>query len=164
MSRNPFGLLEPQAKCLAGCVLRKVFYIWFPIRTRHLIDCPNLLSEVGEAFLAASLFYPRIPLKSGISREGTQTHEIPTFVGVDGKGFVLGVSPLQLASPLSFRVLTCVSPGMTKGMHGEGEQSNSPACDLPLDIYAKIVKAGATYIDGPKWPLKCRINHYGQLY
>ena len=50
------------------------------------------------------------------------------------------------------------------GMHGEGEQPNSPTCDLPLDIYAKIVKAGATYIDGPKWPLKCRINHYGQLY
>ena len=30
------------------------------------------------------------------------THEIPTFVGVDGKGFVLGVSPLQLASHCHF--------------------------------------------------------------
>ena len=55
-------------------------------------------------------------------------------------------------------------PRNDKGDARGRRRSKPPTCDLPLDIYAKTVMAGATYIDGRKLPLKCRIHHYGQLY
>ena len=148
-------LCGPQAKCLAGCVLRKVFYIWFPIKARHLIDCPNLHREVWGVLSWKILLYTS---SSALSRGSIMQR------GMDPRVRGPRVTKNGKVASLIKRVRITHEIPFFNGMHGTARQSNSPACDLPLDIYAKIVKAGATYIDGPKWPLKCRINHYGQLY